>query len=445
MPNDTPKLYVPVNDNWTKGIPNKWRFDAAYLLSIIHWRWICWRADEFGYVRLKYSYLRKVMQRDSIQFVIQTLAERAVIHVDRQYIVGTKSRGYRLAPEYWKTHRIVCENKRVAKNLRKLKAEIERNLLPVHRNLRTRLGNLEFDRCHARELVGEMTPKPKQKRKKVLSIEDYREIIFSQIEAFSIDLQSEKPSLTSCKYGRVHTGITRLPNKLRICLRASGQSLASCDLKNSQPLFAGIVALEYHQSDQARRRLRQWQPGTNPYPRRRTTRTQSHPSPNMNPKVAQTPIFEGESACHGTSNSDLEYLQVVQAGLLYEQFIDLEQGRDRAWVKDNIFQVFFGRSRFGCPLFEPFAARFPSISQMFQDLKSGEYRRPAWLMQSRESQLFIGTIAKRLMKERPEMPLATIHDSFLTTLDHIDFVHSIALDEFRKLGLNPTFSIETYE
>jgi hypothetical protein len=48
------------------------------------------------------------------------------------------------------------------------------------------------------------------------------------------------------------------------------------------------------------------------------------------------------------------------------------------------------------------------------------------------------------MVECPDIPLATIHDSFLTTAEHKDYVEAVAMDEFAKLGVTPNFKREIY-
>jgi hypothetical protein len=48
------------------------------------------------------------------------------------------------------------------------------------------------------------------------------------------------------------------------------------------------------------------------------------------------------------------------------------------------------------------------------------------------------------MKERPKMPLYTIHDSLVTTEPHLDFIKGVATSEFYALGVTPTFKTEAW-
>ena len=54
----------------------------------------------------------------------------------------------------------------------------------------------------------------------------------------------------------------------------------------------------------------------------------------------------------------------------------------------------------------------------------------------------IGQVAVRCMNELPRTFIGTIHDSILTTPDQADSIRSIMLEEFARVGLCPTISIE---
>lgn len=130
-------------------------------------------------------------------------------------------------------------------------------------------------------------------------------------------------------------------------------------------------------------------------------------------------------------------------GRLYEELkpSDLERND----FKRCIFRdVFFGADRHPSSLRGTFAERFPTVARVIRELKGNDYRRLAWLMQHQESTLFIGRVCRRIKAERPSLPLATVHDSLVTTEEHIGLVTAIALDEFKKLGVIPLFKLEPY-
>lgn len=60
---------------------------------------------------------------------------------------------------------------------------------------------------------------------------------------------------TVCRYGRFHSPVTRIPRELRCCFSVAGEGLVELDVTNSQPLFLGLLAREYHRDPKAGRRL----------------------------------------------------------------------------------------------------------------------------------------------------------------------------------------------
>jgi hypothetical protein len=78
-------------------------------------------------------------------------------------------------------------------------------------------------------------------------------------------------------------------------------------------------------------------------------------------------------------------------------------------------------------------------------VKGKNYRHSAYLLQNLEATLFIYKICGRIMREKPALPLYTVHDSLLTTREHVEYVRSVILDEFRKLGIHPTLHEEHYQ
>ena len=48
-----------------------------------------------------------------------------------------------------------------------------------------------------------------------------------------------------CRYGRVHSSLTRCSKRIRPALRVSGESLVMLDIANSQPLFLSLLIINY--------------------------------------------------------------------------------------------------------------------------------------------------------------------------------------------------------
>jgi hypothetical protein len=85
---------------------------------------------------------------------------------------------------------------------------------------------------------------------------------------------------------------------------------------------------------------------------------------------------------------------------------------------------------------------FPSVYDHFAFIKSGQSNLLAKVLQTLESELVLRRIAKRIAKERPKLPVFTIHDSITTTVGNEDYVREIMTKEMQK-GMNLTPSIKT--
>jgi hypothetical protein len=150
------------------------------------------------------------------------------------------------------------------------------------------------------------------------------------------------------------------------------------------------------------------------------------------------------SAVKPAKDADLDdYIRLCEQGQFYESM--MEPGEDRHAFKEKFYgDVFFGKTCFRSNLKSRFEARFPSIAKMLREVKKRNYRHSSWVMQNYEATIFIYTICNRIRAERPEVPLFTIHDSLLTVPGEVEYVESIIMDEFRKLGIRPTLKREDY-
>lgn len=53
-----------------------------------------------------------------------------------------------------------------------------------------------------------------------------------------------------------------------------------------------------------------------------------------------------------------------------------------------------------------------------------------------------GRVVPRVMELRPDLFVATIHDSILTTAEDAHLVRQVMLDEFAQLGVSPQVKVE---
>lgn len=435
------RLYVPRDQNWKRGLSDDTYPGAAWFLNLLHWKWICWRADDDGFVRLKSDYLRKVVPRESLSEIRNVLHDSGVIDWDHSYIKGNRSMRYRLCEPYRRTQVVECHDEKLGRKLRKLQRK--QKFLPVHDWLKGRLTLLCFDRQRAESIISGMYPDDDSP----LDVVEYQALVSGQVQRFDDQQAAGTPELTVCRYGRVHTAVTRLPVSLRQCLSSQGQPIVSIDLCNSQPLFAGLVALDYYSSRSKKRRLHEFEStdSKKQYGRARNP-TQSTPTQPPITMAGKSYVVGSKAGCEGClcdRNDLVDYFEACEQGEFYESL--MQPGDDRGRIKRRtLIDFFFGKGLYESRIGHRVHELYPSISEMVTDLKKHDYRRPSWIMQNREATMFIGRIARRIMAECPDIPLATIHDSFLTTEQHADYIEAVAMQEFAKLGVQPTFKRESY-
>jgi hypothetical protein len=436
-----------------KSVPQHLWWPACCFLNLINWRRITYRANADGYSHLLYEYLERYLTRGELREVREALMQRGVVECDKVAVIGRKAYGYRTTPDYRKTHRVVCTDDALNRRIWKAQAEEDRALLPVHRWLRGKLGLLCFDMDRARAIIATLGPARASKRAAAehrLQRTEYCLRIARGDHWFSCD-----------EYGRVHTPVTALESELRCCLSVNGHPLVNIDLTNSQPLLFGILARQFRSaSPTARSRLinREFT-GKNPYHPTNQTIQHHHKQ--------QTRIRNVNGGATGYNTKWLwnlrpatpaadglaEYLRVCERGEFYESLMTEGQrarGKDyRRRFKKRFYRVLFGRnrstSRFPNPLRARFQALYPAAARVLRRLKKKNYRHSSHLLQNYEATLFIHRICGRIMRERPDVALFTIHDSILTTPDAVGYVRGVILDEFSKLGVTPTLREERYQ
>ncbi len=148
-------FYVPnrLDPAW---LPSDIRFEAYYLLDLIHKKWLRWPCDRNGFIPLKQSYLRRVIPWRLWPDVLKSLERHAVVECDGVARKGEKSFGYRVRPPFQSSRPVECTDARIARKVRRLRKAADTRLLPVHRFLGRGLQRVRFDVQRALEIVGTM-------------------------------------------------------------------------------------------------------------------------------------------------------------------------------------------------------------------------------------------------------------------------------------------------
>jgi hypothetical protein len=411
MPDKPAAFYIPVNLD-PRAFTAEDRDYGHYFLNQLHWRYVCFRADGDGFVRLKWDYLTRVIPRPvwhRIHDVLTLDGGRSgpVVETDGWYAPGRKAIGFRLGPAYRAVYRVECATDALNRKIRAAAAGRETRLLPVHHWLASNLGRLRFDADLAAAIIPTLSPDGGFR----ITPAEYAEML----TGLARRVADGERGLSCDRYGRVHTPLTSLPRELRRCVSAAdGSPLVGLDLANSQPLMAGLLARRFSRSESTAVRMcaAAFRGAGNPYCYRALAEHADHP---------------------GVPADLRGYLGCCAAGTLYESF-----GGDRERVKRRFMSVLMGHNHYGGRAKDEFSARYPRVAEMLHAVRRKEHARAAWLLQNLEATLFIHRACGRLMRARPDLPVYTVHDCVFTVPDGVPAVRGVLLDEFARLGVEPT-------
>jgi hypothetical protein len=414
------KLTIPLKLD-LNSLPQPIRWPAAYLMDLLKRKYWQWETDADGFARLKWEYITKTIPNDLFQEVRRELTNRGIIVEDGTVIPGAMCRGYKLAPDYYKGHQVVCPDPEINAAIHRLRQRRQETFQPVHFWLQEKLHRVRIDQPRAQAII--CTLKPKRRTKKHPCRPGTKEYREQRAEYVHILGGGDPWELSTDDYGRVHTPITRLERELRPCLSIDGKPLIWIDLRNSQPLMLGLVA-------------RMW----------------LNSSRNQRQSIVKTK-FDGSALAHTptTTNNNLKvYIRQCERGRFYESLMsERDKARGPAYrrqFKERFFHVLFGeakpKGKWPNKLRDRFQRRYPVVADILKQLKKRNYRRSSHLLQHVESTIFIHRICHRLMVQYPDMPLVTLHDCVGTTQPWLARVEAVVMEEFARLGVAPSLEIK---
>lgn len=455
-------VYVPATFDPKVHLPdNLQRYGdcARYFLHRIIWGRVQRRLTLDEFVPIKFDYLRGVIPDRVIKPLKEALLHSAVVECDNHYIDGEKSLGYRLRSPHV-TARIVltCLNDGVtAEKVRaNRQAEFKRVRLDVHKYLRGHYRRLEIDLPLALDLL---KGDPNYEVNKIPP---------QQIAA-------KEWSFSVCRYGRVHTDLTRCPREVRPALRMGGEPLVGIDVANSQPLFLALLLINYRRcGNKTFAYVTFPEKRSNPYDQideiisrtilNYSTKEENKITPPHHASITtrmtcgkEKKTLEVEALAttvNGANRVELYqqflkpdevcFVRLCEQGRLYEDFMDRLEMPVRNWVKKLFFEMIYGDNRFQSPLKADFTEVFPNVAEVVRVHKRKDHGFLPRLMQNIEANFVINTVCRRLMNELPDVPVLTLHDCLLTTKQCADLVVQVMREEFHRLGLVPSLHIRDY-
>jgi hypothetical protein len=416
-----------------------------------------------GYVPIYSVLLKKKIEnyRDYLDY----LCQNNILECDGIYIKSTKSKGYRFTTKYINKplKKINITDRTLIKKIKKLKNEKFQSLIGYEYLTKWLWdGNLVMDYKTARYFAfKDFQNKDKfpelRERQKNNKYKDHRTQYTSVL--LNIDRLKNHDMYMSVdpNVHRFHSNLTCMKSIYRNLLTYDGQKLVSIDIKNSQPyLSTKLLDPKFWFCNKYE----------NIYKNKFTTTIEvddfikfySINKSLFSQLFQNSTIYSCIIMCLKSVkmpiNKDVAtFVESVSKGNFYELLSEMIKQEmnlsitDRKELKAIVFLVLFTDNRFiGQDDAAPkkiFRELFPTIYRLFALIKKRDKSILPRILQTIESHLMLKVIAKRISKERPSLPIFTIHDSIATTVGNEDYVQKVMQEELTKyIGHSPTLSVE---
>tara|TARA_R110001606_G_scaffold364204_1_gene518557 strand:- start:9301 stop:10665 length:1365 start_codon:yes stop_codon:yes gene_type:complete len=421
--------------------PPTFKYHIDYFYHILEYLSIGMEMEDLdsnaGFVNLSSVKLQKIVH--NYKEYLDHLLKNKFIRTDMKYIVGEKCKGYLISKySYHKASvkkieiikSVIKKNRSKNAKESKLKLEKTKNNYPhltkwFNESLKI---NVEDATKKVEELFPEQTGGIRGTIKGKANLRHKRFKAIYSIQKFN---KQDFYYSVDDNVGRFHSNLTNIKSELRNFITYDSKKLVNIDIKNSQPLFSTLLFNEtFYKEGQL---INIFKIPTS-FPLLSNSKSSYLPTIIMLVKTL--------------NNIDIQkvnnYFTMVNSGEFYQKISDLTYPNKefvKKSIKEMIFTVFFSNNRFiGQPEAQSkrdFRDNFPEVYNMFKAIKIKNHRALAHLLQRIESIIIIENVTLRISKEKPDLPIFTIHDSVATIIGYEDYVTSIIKEEVLKLtGLN---------
>lgn len=392
--------------------------EARYFVSLIVTKTAVKDTDPWGCVRLHHDVLRRVMDKDCIAPIVNSLKDGGVIEVF-PHCKGIKCKGYRM------TARFTCvPSVRVPPNDPRLIDRIERERqrmnderrsrwLPVHRELSEQQVGLTI--TDDAEAILEGLPA------------DVRNRVWLSQSALIDRLRRREFYFSVGTTGRCFNNLCNLKCELRAAVRLYGEPLGNVDIRCSQFALLGILLT-----------------GKIPPSVPKSRETYKYPLlsvPPLSPSLLSLPAPCDSDT--GLCDSDAELFAALAGdGCLYDRLLvelgwpaDLRDRLKRSVLRDVLAQ----RGRYSNAVVEAFHRLFPSVYRAIRRINRDDHGELIRLLQRIESWLVIETVAPRLLRR---IPVVTLHDAIFSRRGDVETVAEAFVSVFDELGFEMALKCE---
>lgn len=425
-----------------------------------------------GFVGLKFELLRDVIGKD-LKLTITTLVSHGIIETDGVYSPGKESIGYRLCKQYRKSRIrfVAISNPAIVKRHQRLQERFfleQRSRLRKHAYLiKWFLDNtLKIDKSAATDYLENFKKRIEKDISKLgLSHAEVEEVSTHIDNTIStclniIDNWDKPRPIIDGKGGRLYSPLTTIMSQLRYFVKYKDQHLVYFDIRNSQPFHLLLLLNPKFWSKPKNSReitLHNLNKDLEEYIKEKKKE-------DYNTTIMMLKEF-AESGKHLTnrglqrlSTTSPRYAYMVATGKLYKFISDEFRGKfvtTSGWdpfltavlaKKELIRMLYFNPIEKHSPsqkYFAEFRKLFPTEANVIDLLKSRRHQDFSIMLQKVESKILLGEVCKTIFTKDSSIPMFTIHDGIMTTIEHANQVEEIIKGTYKSIiGVEPELSKE---
>lgn len=224
--------------------------------------------------------------------------------------------------------------------------------------------------------------------------------------------------LSEDRHGRLHSIVSRLPRAVRPLLHIGGEQVVELDISAAQPALL-VSALRRAGGD-----------------------------PVLFRNLSFSSAAESLPLTGAMDDEAFRFAGLCKSGRLYESLIEQadSRGPSHTTTREDAKRgaMYWLNARLAMPgirdepVVQSLLKGFPALSAFLENVKAPDHRIVSHVLQRAESSIVIDRIVGRLAMERPEMPVATIHDALLVPPDDAAEVKAVVDEELATAGV-PSF------
>ncbi len=408
------KIYIPSTLPMTL-FPSKHSDKYYYFIHKIYEERVFNKQYEYNsYINLNTAIMRYIIGRWSFEYVRDDLFASGIVESDNRYIVGKKSKGYRLTLAYSnvKHKQIEITDPNILYRISQFKQRQKKNI-PVaieYQKLIKWLYTLSIDYEAATQFINSHYG---------------NDIHRWNCNRISVDKIKQQDIFYSVDHagGRFHSNLTNLSKDLRKFLKLDDKVPVNVDCANSQPFLFNILINNVFNNNYTYKKI------------------------FFNDMIkTNKDLLPYDGYYDGQSYQDIVlYKELTSSGKFYEYLMDkMNFHGERYEFKKRFFgRVFYSENNPHYVFNESkiFNNLFPNVSKIIDYYKRDDNSALPIALQKAEREIIINKIVKRIVTERPNLPIGTIHDSILTSQNNENYVRDVMYQEFYKeYKLTPTIN-----